>query len=168
MNPAAPLPRSGQRPGQASAVAPDSFPRWFLWGAGGLIAFSLLSVGLVQLTGNGPNQQVGRGAVERELRFEDRPDGGIAVIDGRTGQPVAALHGEQGFVRGALRALARERRSRELGPELPFQLVAHADGRLTLVDPATGKRVDLESFGPTNAGEFARLLPNPDAPGASN
>jgi putative photosynthetic complex assembly protein len=166
MNPAASRPLAGHRPG--AAPAPDSFPRWVLWSAGGLIAFSLVSVGLVQITGNAPRHQVAKGAVERELRFEDRPDGGIAVIDGRTGQPVAALHGEQGFVRGALRALARERRSRDLGSELPFQLVAHADGRLTLVDPATGKRVDLESFGPTNAGEFARLLPNPDAPAASN
>ena len=42
--------------------------------------------------------------------------------------------------------------------ELPFELIARVDGRVTLFDPSTGQRVDLESFGPTNTGEFARFL----------
>jgi hypothetical protein len=37
-------------------------------------------------------------------------------------------------------------------------LIARPDGRLTLVDPVTDQRIDLESFGPTNAGKFATLL----------
>jgi len=61
-------------------------------------------------------------------------------------------------VRGSLRALTRERKARELGPEQPFELIAQADGRLTLHDPATGKRVELESFGPSNSANFSRLL----------
>jgi len=32
---------------------------------------------------------------------------------------------------------------------------------LTLIDPATQMRLDLESFGPTNAGLFAQLLQDP-------
>jgi hypothetical protein len=40
----------------------------------------------------------------------------------------------------------------------PFELIYRADGRLTLSDTATGRMVDLESFGPTNAGSFYRLL----------
>jgi putative photosynthetic complex assembly protein len=88
----------------------------------------------------------------------DQPDGGIAVIDGRTGELVRSFQGEQGFLRGTLRALARERKSRGLGSEQPFQLIARTDGGLTLFDPVTQQRVDLESFGPTNAGAFAPLL----------
>jgi putative photosynthetic complex assembly protein len=95
---------------------------------------------------------------QRTLRFEDRPDGSIAVVDGRTGELVASVQGEQGFLRGALRALSRERRARGLGPEQPFELIARPDGRLTLVDPVTEQRIELESFGPTNAGRFASLL----------
>jgi hypothetical protein len=38
-------------------VAPDSFPRWVLLTAGGVLAFTLISVGLVRLTGNGPDQR---------------------------------------------------------------------------------------------------------------
>jgi len=146
--------------------APDSFPRWFLVGAGALVLFSLISVALVRLTGNGPDQRraVETGGIERPLRFEDRPDGSIAVVDGRTGEQVSAFQGEQGFLRGALRALSRERRARGLGSEQPFQLIARPDGRLTLVDPVTEQRIDLESFGPTNAGTFARLLDAPSRP----
>jgi hypothetical protein len=33
-----------------------------------------------------------------------------------------------------------------------------------LLDPATGSRLDLESFGPTNAAVFARWLPQGDKP----
>jgi len=147
----------------AVAAAPDSFPRWFLLGAGGLVLFSLISVALVRITGNGPDQRAAAPALERPLRFEDRSDGGISVVDGRSGELVTVLRGEQGFVRGALRALARERRARDLGSQQPFELIARSDGRLTLSDPATGQRIDLESFGPTNAGAFARLLaPVPD------
>jgi len=29
---------------------------------------------------------------------------------------------------------------------------------VTLSDPATGERVDLDSFGPTNVAEFSRFL----------
>lgn len=139
-------------------AAPDNFPRWILVFAGGLIAFSLIAVGLVRITGNGPDQLAAATTAERFLRFEDAPDGGVAIIEHSTGQLVTVLRGEQGFVRGVLRALTRERFSRGIGSQPPFQLIARTDNRLTLFDPATGQRIDLESFGPTNAGLFARLL----------
>ncbi len=142
----------------ARPPAPDHFPRWFLAGAGALMLFSLAAVATVRISGNGPEQKPARGKVERPLRFEDRPNGDVAVVDARNGELVSLLHGEQGFVRGALRALARERRTRDIGSEAPFQLIARQDGGLTLFDPATGQRVDLESFGSTNAGAFANLL----------
>jgi putative photosynthetic complex assembly protein len=156
---AAPSAQSAQTPAQKKTA--DTFPRWVLMCAGGVIAFSLISVGIVRLTGNGPDQRPAASTQERELRFEDRPDGSIAVIDGRTGEAVANVQGEQGFVRGALRALARERKVRGLGAEQAFQLMVRTDGGLTLYDPATSQRVDLEAFGPSNAENFARLLKNP-------
>jgi putative photosynthetic complex assembly protein len=143
---------------------PDTFPKWVLMSAAGIIAFSLISVGLVRLTGNGPDQRPAPSVQERQLRFEDRPDGSIAITDGRTGEQVSSVQGEQGFVRGALRALARERKARGMGSEQPFQLMVRTDGGLTLYDPATQQRVDLEAFGPTNADNFARLLKNPPSP----
>lgn len=142
----------------ARSTAPDSFPRWVLWTVGFLLLFSLVSVGLVRITGNGPDQLAAAVLDERLLRFEDRSNGGVAVIDGSTGKLLTTMTGEQGFLRGAVRALARERTSRKMGSEQPFQLISRTDGRLTLFDPATGQRIDLDSFGPTNAGVFASFL----------
>lgn len=143
---------------QPGTWGPDSFPRWVLYCAGGLIVFSLLSVGLVRITGNGPDQRKAASTVERSLRFEDRTDGGVSVIDGANGALLTVLHGEQGFVRGTLRALARERYARGIGSEQPFTLLARADGGVTLYDPATREKVDLDSFGPSNVAEFSRFL----------
>jgi putative photosynthetic complex assembly protein len=93
-----------------------------------------------------------------QLRFEDRPDGSIAVIDYKTGKQIDAVQGESGFVRGTLRGLAQERKRRGLDSGPPFELIYRADGRLTLWDTATGRLVDLESFGPTNASTFFNLF----------
>jgi putative photosynthetic complex assembly protein len=93
-----------------------------------------------------------------QLRFEDRPDGSIAVIDHKTGKQIDAIQGEAGFVRGTLRGLAQERKRRGLDSGPPFELIYRADGRLTLSDTATGRLVDLESFGPSNASTFFKLF----------
>ena len=142
----------------AKPRSPDNFPRWVLWSVGFLLVFTLLAVGLVRITGNGPDQLAAATLNERLLRFEDRPDGGVAVIDGVTGKLLTTVTGEQGFLRGAIRALARDRMARKIGSEQPFNLISRTDGRLTLFDPVSGQRVDLESFGPTNAGVFAPFL----------
>ena len=138
--------------------APDSFPKWVLYCAGGIIAFSLISVGLIRITGNGPDQLAAAPTVQRSLLFQDQQDRSVLVADGLTGEKLTVLYGEQGFVRGALRALSRERHARGIGSDKPFDLVARVDGRVTLMDPSTGQRIDLESFGPTNTAEFARFL----------
>ena len=136
----------------------DTFPRWVLWAVACLLAFTLGAVALVRITGNGPDQLAAATITERLLRFEDSAGGGVAVIDGETGQLLTTVTGEQGFFRGALRALARDRTARKIGPEQPFKLISRTDGRLTLFDPVSGQRVDLESFGPTNAAVFAQFL----------
>jgi putative photosynthetic complex assembly protein len=94
---------------------------------------------------------------QRELVFADTPDGQILAIDYIDSKEVAKFKGEQGFLRGTLRALARERKRRNIGPEAPFQVIAHTDGRLTLLDPSTSQRIDLESFGPINSAIFRSL-----------
>jgi putative photosynthetic complex assembly protein len=86
--------------------------------------------------------------------------GSINVIDQSTEQLVQNFQGEQGFLRGTLRALVRERKLRgvDTTTERAFELIAHSGGRLTLRDPATGASIALESFGPSNTAVFARLI----------
>lgn len=142
-------------------------PRGPLLGMALLIGITLLAVASFRLSGTEIASRSQAAVVaERALRFEDAPDGSIRVLEVRagaaSGESATVLQvvapGSGGFLRGTLRALVRERRAAGLGPETPFRLVAHADGRLTLEDPATAQRVDLESFGPTNAAVFAGLL----------
>ena len=134
------------------------FPRGPLRGAGGMIAAALIAVAAVRLSGVDIRAPDASAVVTMELRFEDRPDGGIAVMRASDDRQIDMIVGQSGFVRGTLRGLARERKRQGVGDGPPFELIGRADGRLTLRDPSTGRIVDLESFGPTNAGEFARLL----------
>lgn len=144
-------------------------PRGPLLGAWGLVAITLVAVAVVRLTGTGPAPApLDEPVATRELRFEDRPGGGVAVYDARDGTFIDMLAaGGDGFVRGALRSLARERRGHGIGGEPPVRLSAHADGRLMLEDPATGRRIDLAAFGPTNSAAFARFLSSPRAAAVS-
>lgn len=71
---------------------------------------------------------------------------------------VLRFSGEQGFLRGTLRALARDRRMRNLTSQAPFELALHADGRLSITDTLTAKGIDLQAFGADNAAIFADIL----------
>lgn len=145
---------------------PHAIPRAPLLAAASLVLVSLLAVGVARLAGYQPEPATpSQVTASMEARFEDRADGAVLVKDARTGALLETVApGTQGFLRGALRALVRERRQHGLGDEQPFRLLAHPGGRLTLEDPATGRRMDLSAFGPTNAALFARLLgPPPDA-----
>lgn len=128
---------------------------------GTLIVVSLACVAAVRWSGMSISEPDAPIAMVRLLTFTDRPDGSIDVVDAQTHRLVETVVGQSGFVRGTLRGLARERRRSGIGAEVPFELVAHTDGRLTLMDPTTSRRVDLESFGPTNMQEFAQLLREP-------
>ncbi|MEK0429412.1 MAG: hypothetical protein RL001_1939 [Pseudomonadota bacterium] len=120
----------------------------------------LVLVGWVRLSSPTSAPSVITPSAMRVLNFIDQPDGSIRVIDHETHDIVDNFSGEQGFLRGTLRALVRERKLRglEANQAQAFELIAHDGGRLTLRDPATGTSIALESFGPTNTAVFARLL----------
>ena len=135
------------------------FPRAPLLGAAGLILLALVLAAGGRLVGTGEAAIGERASIVRDLRFADRSDGGIDVIDAALDRPLdVVMPGSNGFLRATLRGLARERKRHEGGPEIPFRLTAWSNGRLTLADPATGRTVDLAAFGPTNAEVFGRLL----------
>jgi putative photosynthetic complex assembly protein len=136
------------------------FPRGALIGAALLVAFTVTSAALSRISGLGTVQMPESALVEsRPLRFEDMRDGSIRVTDARTGQVAASVEpGTNGFIRGTLRGLARERKRQGIGIEPPFMLTRWADGRLSLEDPATGRVIALDAFGPTNGEAFAQLL----------
>jgi putative photosynthetic complex assembly protein len=142
------------------AKHPDTFPRGALLGAAVLVGLALAFTGAARLTGIGiARTPEATSTATRDLRFEDRADGAVIVYDAANGRIVDILEpGTNGFVRGVLRALVRERKRQDIGPASPFRLTRWGDGRLSIEDVATQERIELVSFGPTNAAAFARLL----------
>jgi putative photosynthetic complex assembly protein len=142
----------------AALTNPNPLPRFAVLGLAGVIAFTLIAVAAVRWSGVSIHTPDAATVAQRSLRFEDGPAGSVTVLDARSGQVVDSVQGEAGFLRGSLRALSRERMKRGIGSGPAFELLARADGRLTLLDPATGERLDLESFGPTNAATYRRWI----------
>lgn len=140
---------------------PQTVPRSALIGAAALICATL------GLAAGGRSARLAERALAAErpaieavdVRFEDRPGGAVAMLDAATGREAGAVApGTNGFIRGVLRGMFRTRKLESLGREAPFRLARGADGRLSLEDPQTGRRVDLDSFGPTNSAAFGDLL----------
>jgi putative photosynthetic complex assembly protein len=141
-------------------VQDEMLPRGALIGAGLLVASALLVVTYARLTGYQPMQPDPSTVVTQEdVRFEDRRNGAIAIYSSKSDRLVDTLApGTNGFVRGVMRGLARDRRAEHIGEQAPFRLTHWANGRLSLDDPSTGRHIDLEVFGMTNAGAFAEIL----------
>ena len=151
----------------------NTVPRPALAMALGLVAVSLVMTTAVRL---GLADREAVPAVERaksavvaartlSLRFADMPDGAVKVSNAATGAVIASLKGENdggGFVRGVMRGMARDRAMRGVGQAPPFTLTLWQDGSLSLLDPATGRSVELGSFGPDNRAAFLRFIaPDP-------
>jgi putative photosynthetic complex assembly protein len=140
-----------------------AMPRAPLYAAAALVLISIVLVGVSRVGGVGqlrtPQTAV---TAERTLLFADRADGAVLVTDGRTGDLLEVVApGTNGFLRGTIRGLARDRKRSGIGPEIPFRLTSRADGRLLLEDPTTGRLIDLGAFGPINAAVFTRMLAAP-------
>jgi putative photosynthetic complex assembly protein len=125
----------------------------------GMITLGLAGAIAGRITGPSSEPERGQAIAARDLRFEDRADGAVLIFDGRSTTPFEVVEGQNGFLRATLRGLARTRRSEGFDSAKPFHLTAWSDGRLTLDDPATGRQVDLEAFGHSNAEVFAHFLP---------
>jgi putative photosynthetic complex assembly protein len=140
-------------------------PKSALYGAAALIGAALLLVGAARLGGYDSKSVPDAPAVaSRDLTFEDRADGAVVVRASDDDGAIGLLApGTNGFARGVLRGLVRERTMAGLGDDAPFRLTRFANGDLWLTDLATGRQIYLAAFGPTNAGAFAAFLPAEDA-----
>jgi putative photosynthetic complex assembly protein len=128
----------------------------------GTVAVILGTLALAALGHKAPVNPATVGAqptVTRDIRFADRADGAVVVSDARTGREIEVVEpGTEGFVRGAMRGLVRQRRLADIGPDVPFRLSIWPDGRITLQDMANDNTMELHAFGRTNAEAFLRLL----------
>jgi putative photosynthetic complex assembly protein len=138
----------------------EMVPRPALIAAGVMIALTITGAAVSRLSGASDSAPTAAPVMSRELLFRDRADGAVLVYDARdTSAPIQVIAPEtNGFLRGTMRGLARQRIRQDADRDVPFRLTQWADNRLTLEDPTTHRRVDLEAFGETNELVFARLL----------
>ena len=144
----------------SDSLAAKPFPRGAVIAAGVMVMLSLAAASLARFTGIGRDEPVAAAALaSRTVQFSDRTDGAVIVTDAVNGHEVAVLApGTNGFVRGVMRGLARNRRLAGVGDAPPFQIIQRVDGRLDLVDPSTGRDIALDAFGHTQVEAFAVLL----------
>jgi putative photosynthetic complex assembly protein len=130
------------------------------WGVAGMLLVVVLLVaagGRRELANSTPSLADPRASVQ--LWFVDRADGGVDVLAANGGRKIAEFApASNGFARGVLRSMARERRRSGIDRAPPFVLLERADGGLSLHDPQTGRQVSLDAFGPDNRRVFAVLL----------
>jgi putative photosynthetic complex assembly protein len=138
----------------------ETVPRRVLIGAAALVALTITAAAVGRLTGSSQTTLTAAAVQSRELVFRDVADGSIAVFDARdTSTPIDVVPpATNGFLRGTMRGLARQRLRQDADRDIPFRLTQWADNRLTLEDPTTHRMLDLEAFGLTNEQAFARLL----------
>ena len=158
-------------PAPSTAPTPhrDIIPARALWlGAACCSALVLAAAGAARWSGfDAPRSPTRTPSPSARCSFDDRADGGIAIVDAASGATLERVHGEQGFLRGTLRGLARERKRARPRPRSTVRsCIGRADGRLTLIDPATGERIDLESFGPDQRRRVRALAAQDRAPSA--
>jgi len=151
-----------------SALDHEPFPRGALIAASALVGLSLTAtaaVRLVRITSPAPVVLAQPApAASVDLRFSDEANGSIRVTNSSNAQLVATIEpGVGGFIRGVMRGLARDRISRHIGEAPPFRLSQARDGKMSLEDTATGRTIDLESFGAGNRDSFVQLLRSPGA-----
>jgi putative photosynthetic complex assembly protein len=148
-----------------SNIDTEPFPRFALIAAAVLIAGSITAAAAARYAKvNAPEATLSESVTPlaaRDLTFFDMPNGSVEVRDA-TGTQVlfVAEPGTNGFIRGVMRGMARDRRSRGIGQEPAFRLAQWPDGRLSLEDLATGRQIELGSFGGDNRAAFAQLLPS--------
>ena len=130
-------------------------------GISGMVGIALAAAIVGRLT-HVDAPQTGTALASRDLVFLDEANGSVLVRNGIDHNTVDVLTGENGFIRGTLRGLARGRRAEHVGSDAPFRLTSWSDGRLTLTDLSNDRRIELEAFGSENVAVFARLLTMPE------
>ena len=137
-----------------------------------LIAFAVLAVAVSRLTmvssGSGAGSEAGGTEVgvakgpalvsSRWLKFSDQDDGSVLILDAQSDHTIDSLApGSNGFARGLLRGMNRERRRVGVAMIEPYELGVDRTGQLILLDSFTGNRIVMSAFGTTNAAVFDRL-----------
>jgi putative photosynthetic complex assembly protein len=143
----------------STASAPQFLNRLIPVTVAVMIGGTLIAATAARLTGYGAGPSLPAVVAAESLAFNDTADGGVAVRNAETGALIAQVPARKdGFLRMTLRLFEAARQRGGVSPAQPFELTQFAGGRMRLSDPATGQSIELEAFGPSNIGEYAKFL----------
>jgi hypothetical protein len=97
---------------------------------------------------------------ERALAIRDRPDGGVTVLDRRTGQMLAVIATEDSarFLRTLVRGLGVHTDARDATLDVPFTLAMLQDGQLIVTREGSPRVNSVNGFGLTQVATLQRIL----------
>jgi putative photosynthetic complex assembly protein len=143
---------------QSTARTPDMIPRPLLLAMLALVLATLALTSFAALTGRAPVGQPIDAAIvqERSVILQGKSAQAVTVLDAQGQLMMDLPHG--GFITVIQSGLARARTVARVDHSLPVRIVEYANGRLTVIDDATGWSAELGAFGSDNRAAFERLL----------
>lgn len=133
-------------------------PRWAVIAGGSLMLGTILLATFARLTT--PHYQLPQPTAPiMAMRFFQTPTQALIVQNAATGTRITVIAPTaDAFLRTTLRSLIETRSRDNIVRTAPFLLIPAAGNALILDDPATGEHIDLQAFGPSNAGQFRALM----------
>lgn len=142
--------------------------KWPLLGALGVVVLTLVVIFGAVITKQEPVNIAKAEVVEhRDLFFRDVVEGKVNVYDAITKKRIGSFaKGEGSFIRVSMRAMAHQRKQKEIDLLLPYRVVKLSDGNFKIIDPQSGHGIRLNAFGSVAIDSFAPFLNNQTGKGA--
>ncbi len=142
------------RPEPAREMIPAHLLRAML----ALVIASLILVSYSVLSGRGHvgTPEPARIVAERDIILKGGGAQAVTVLDANGALLMDLPHG--GFITVIQNGLERARHVAGIDPQRPVRIVEYANGRLTVLDDATGWSAELGAFGSDNRASFERLM----------
>lgn len=139
----------------------EKVPMMMLRAIAVILVMVVALVAFARVTGMPPTAIPSQDGVvqDRSVHLIVNRAGAVKVLS-EDGQTVIAdlASNEAGFISGVARSLAMKRQRANVANDGPVHLLRYDDGRIGLLDDASGWRVSLRGFGKDNMAAFARLL----------
>ncbi|MEM6973080.1 MAG: photosynthetic complex assembly protein PuhC [Pseudomonadota bacterium] len=141
----------------------DVMPNWAGAAGGAVIIATLIFTTIATYTRDRTPPAPGAGSPivsSRAVAFDQRAEAGVIVVrDAGTGGEITTLvDADNSFMQNVYKVLTKERRRRAVALDLPYQVSAHENGRVAIMDLTTGRVIDINAFGANQVKAFASLL----------
>lgn len=127
----------------------------------GLALFTVAVAGVSRLMGfHAPVQPLAPAMAARELVMRDRAQGGVTIVDGRTGKVLTVIATEDSarFLRTLVRGLGVHVDPRTAPMDVRFTLSMREDGQLTASREGSDRVNSINGFGLSQVAAMQRIL----------